>query len=155
MAKGLCGLYALQFTLFDYVTKVGNDTLIFTPKCLVEHVQDKLPDIPHWVYGSLTMDCNLCDPEKKEDDQACLLPLVGPVYMSRELSCMSQDLAMYVTNALLLPNNRPSSVTIPLHEDVSLSNYVFSIGDNVQILDIPKQRILHKWKLTAERKYFD
>jgi hypothetical protein len=132
--------YASQFTDFDYIAKVDDDTLIFTPNFL-EYVQDKLPDIPHRLYAGVTMDRNSCDPEKKED-HACPLPLVGPVYMSGELSFMSRDLALYITDSSLLPNNRRSAITLQSHEDVSLSNYVFSIGDDVRILDIPKDRVL-------------
>jgi hypothetical protein len=145
--------YASEFSDFDYIAKVDDDTMVFTPNFL-EYMQEKLPRIPSRVYGGFTMDRNSCDPKEKSD-HPCPLPLVGEVYMSGELSFMSRDLALYITNTTTLPNSRRKAITIGSHEDVSLSNYVFSIGQAVEIIDIPKDRVLRKWKLTAEPKFVD
>lgn len=99
------------------------------------------------------MDHNSCDPNAQNEDHACPLPLVGDVYMSGELSFMSRDLALYMTNTTLLPPKRRADITIRSHEDVSLSNYVISIGTNVTIVEIPRALVLRKWKLTAEPKW--
>jgi hypothetical protein len=95
------------------------------------------------------MDRNSCDSDDEESDHPCPLPLVGEVYMSGELSFISQDLALYITNTTMLPSSRRKPITTGSHEDVSLSNYVFSIGEDVEIIDIPKDRVLRNEGLCA------
>jgi hypothetical protein len=120
---------------FDYITKVDSDTLLFAPAFL-EDFAATLPTHPIRVYGGLPYDKNYCDPNEK-DDHPCPLPLVGDMYMSGELSFMSPDLADFITSSKC----DRKAITIS-HEDVSLSNYVFSHPLPVHVVKVEQDQIL-------------
>ena len=76
------------------------------------------------VYGGIEFPATNCV-ENFTFDHPCPLPLSGPSYMSGELNFVSVDLATYIAS-----NDCPREIwTIP-HEDVSLSNYVYSYTHN-------------------------
>jgi len=76
------------------------------------------------VYGGIEFPPTNCV-ENFTFDHPCPLPLSGPSYMSGELNFVSVDLATYVAS-----DDCPREQwTIP-HEDVSLSNYVYSYINN-------------------------
>ncbi|KAG7338820.1 hypothetical protein IV203_012740 [Nitzschia inconspicua] len=68
-------------------------------------------------------------------DHPCPLPLVGRSYMSGELNFMSMDLAAYIAS----PYCPRARLTIP-HEDVSLSNYVYSYLNNTKYWKYQQQQ---------------
>jgi hypothetical protein len=139
--------YASEFRQFDYIAKVDDDTLLF-PQNLLDYLYDELPSKPYRVHGGLAMNASSCDPNIQED-HACPLPLVGDVYMSGEFTFMSRDLAAYISNTTLLPEARRRSITLKSHEDISLSNYVFSVDEPVEVIDISKNRILRSERFFA------
>eukprot|EP00529_Nitzschia_sp_RCC80_P001018 CAMPEP_0113484942 /NCGR_PEP_ID=MMETSP0014_2-20120614/24226_1 /TAXON_ID=2857 /ORGANISM="Nitzschia sp." /LENGTH=545 /DNA_ID=CAMNT_0000378569 /DNA_START=371 /DNA_END=2006 /DNA_ORIENTATION=- /assembly_acc=CAM_ASM_000159 len=114
----------------DYVAKVDSDLLLFTPNFMewVEtehrrlHGEQNVP--PRQSYGGTEFPSTNCELNATFDHD-CPLPLVGRSYMSGELNFMSVDLARYIVS-----NHCPrEELTIP-HEDVSLSNYVYSYQNN-------------------------
>jgi Galactosyltransferase len=123
-------LVGQEFPEIDYAVKADSDTLVFTPNFL-ENLEMR-----HWkllnerknlkterIYGGVKYFKTFCG--KNEKHHACPLPLVGDTYMSGELNFMSMDLARYIAS-----NECPrDNITIP-HEDVSLSNYVYSYTNN-------------------------
>jgi hypothetical protein len=66
--------------------------------------------------------------------------------MSGELHFMSVDLARYIASDEC-PRNR---VTIPTQEDGSISNYVFSHPESVNVVRIPASKTLITRELDAE-----
>jgi hypothetical protein len=126
-------LVGLEFPEIDYAVKADSDTLVFTPNFL-ENLE-----LRHWkvlnsrkelkterIYGGVKYPKTYCG--KNEKHHACPLPLVGDTYMSGELNFMSMDLARYIASDSCPRDN----ITIP-HEDVSLSNYVYSYTNNPKI----------------------
>jgi hypothetical protein len=131
----------------DYVVKVDSDLLLFTPNFLDwiessheqiqqrrrQHHHRQVDDLtllddppPLRVYGGVEFPNTNCELNATYDHD-CPLPLVGRSYMSGELNFMSMDLAQYIVSKYC---PRPT-LTIP-HEDVSLSNYVYSYETNTQ-----------------------
>ncbi|KAG7343269.1 hypothetical protein IV203_021214 [Nitzschia inconspicua] len=122
-----------EFPEIDYAVKLDSDTLVFTPNFL-ENLEFR-----HWkllnernnlkterIYGGVKYPKSYCG--KDEKHHACPLPLVGDTYMSGELNFMSMDLARYIAS----PACPRENITIP-HEDVSLSNYVYSYTNNQKL----------------------
>jgi hypothetical protein len=127
-------LFGQEFPEIDYAVKVDSDTLVFTPNFL-ENLEMR-----HWktlnstnklkterIYGGVKYPKTYCGQNEKH--HVCPLPLVGDTYMSGELSFMSMDLARYIASDAC-PRD---SITIP-HEDVSLSNYVYSYTNNPKVV---------------------
>jgi len=126
----------------DYIFKVDSDLLLMTPhffdwfdgvhkeqqKRLQEQTIDSHPSSSvgpiRRVYGGVEFPATNCA-VNYTFDHPCPLPLSGPSYMSGELNFCSVDLATYISS-----NDCPRDQwTIP-HEDVSLSNYVYSYQNN-------------------------
>jgi hypothetical protein len=126
---------------FDYIAKVDSDTLLLTP-AFFNHVANNLRPLPHneRVYAGLPFYKDSCNPNIT-DDHPCPLPLVGNVYMSGELSFMSPALASFITS----PQCDRKAVTIS-HEDVSISNYVYSHPQDVTTVMIRKDQVLRNLK---------
>jgi hypothetical protein len=146
----------------EYVFKVDSDLLLFTPHFIhwfegVHGEQQQLqgiklpqqqlettksssggggllpstPALVRRVYGGIEFPPTFCD-KNFTFDHPCPLPLSGPSYMSGELNFLSVDLAIYIAS-----DDCPRDQwTIP-HEDVSLSNYVYSYTNNTTY---PKKR---------------
>ncbi|KAL3924805.1 MAG: hypothetical protein SGILL_000815 [Bacillariaceae sp.] len=130
-----------EFPEIDYAAKVDSDLLLFTPN-FFDYMQEqhdaltatttttsttttKKRMVVTQVYGGVEFPATNCV-VNFTFDHACPLPLVGPSYMSGELNFMSMDLARYIVS-----DDCPrEELTIP-HEDVSLSNYVYSYTTNV------------------------
>ena len=125
-----------EFPEIDYAAKVDSDLLLFTPNFLeymeeqeqqhetrkgaTTHSNSRLTQ----TYGGIEFPATNCV-VNYTFDHPCPLPLVGPSYMSGELNFMSMDLARYIVS-----DDCPrEELTIP-HEDVSLSNYVYSYTNN-------------------------
>eukprot|EP00529_Nitzschia_sp_RCC80_P013205 CAMPEP_0113456078 /NCGR_PEP_ID=MMETSP0014_2-20120614/8701_1 /TAXON_ID=2857 /ORGANISM="Nitzschia sp." /LENGTH=586 /DNA_ID=CAMNT_0000347519 /DNA_START=210 /DNA_END=1967 /DNA_ORIENTATION=+ /assembly_acc=CAM_ASM_000159 len=114
----------------DYVAKVDSDLLLFTPNFMewieTEHrrLHGEQHSPPRQTYGGIEFPSTNCELNATYDHD-CPLPLVGRSYMSGELNFMSVDLARYIVSKHC-PRN---TLTIP-HEDVSLSNYVYSYKNN-------------------------
>jgi hypothetical protein len=154
-------LVGQEFPEIDYAVKVDSDTLVFTPNFL-ENLE-----LRHWkilnsrknlkterIYGGVKYPKTYCG--KNETHHACPLPLVGDTYMSGELSFMSMDLARYIASDACPREN----ITIP-HEDVSLSNYVYSYTNNTLItpnttdtnidrIFVPRERVLLTFNQSAD-----
>ena len=126
-------------TNIEYVFKVDSDLILLTPHFFrwFNGVHDEhkrsLPKsrnnnlrtpLTQRLYGGIEFPATNCV-ENFTFDHPCPLPLIGPSYMSGELNFMSVDLATYITSDDC-PRNQ---WTIP-HEDVSLSNYVYSYTNN-------------------------
>ncbi|OEU19567.1 hypothetical protein FRACYDRAFT_235625 [Fragilariopsis cylindrus CCMP1102] len=79
---------------------------------------------PELIYGGIEFPATNCIINYTFDHE-CPLPLSGRSYMSGELNFVSIDLAIYITSDLC-PRD---SWTIP-HEDVSISNYIYSYQNN-------------------------
>jgi hypothetical protein len=137
----------------EYVFKVDSDLILLTPHFFhwfegVHGEQQKLqgiklpqqqfettksssnsllpspPDLVRRVYGGIEFPPTNCV-ENFTFDHPCPLPLSGPSYMSGELNFVSVELATYIAS-----DDCPRDQwTIP-HEDVSLSNYVYSYTNN-------------------------
>jgi len=138
----------------EYVFKVDSDLILFTPHFFhwfegVHGEQQQLqgiklpqqqfettkssggggllpstPALVHRVYGGIEFPSTNCV-KNFTFDHPCPLPLSGPSYMSGELNFVSVDLAIYIAS-----DDCPRDQwTIP-HEDVSLSNYVYSYTNN-------------------------
>jgi hypothetical protein len=139
-------LVGLEYPEIDYAVKADSDTLVFTPNFL-EHLEIRHMDVlsrvhPHVtsekkdnrkdlpterVYGGVKFPKTYCG--KAETHHPCPLPLIGDTYMSGELSFMSMDLARFIASEACPRAN----VTLP-HEDVSLSNYVYSYTNNSKVI---------------------
>jgi hypothetical protein len=147
--------YASQSTQFDYIATVQDDTFVFLSNFL-DFAQTNLTKAPTRVFGGITFDKHTCDRKaSRKDHQTCPLPLVGEVYMGGELTFMSRDLALHITDASLLPSYRRRNVTIDAREDISISNYVFSTDEPVEVIDIPKNQVLRKWKLSLQDTWLE
>eukprot|EP00536_Pseudo-nitzschia_multiseries_P017232 jgi/Psemu1/292922/fgenesh1_pg.1444_\ len=126
----------------DYIFKVDSDLLLLTPHFFdwfdgVHKEQQKLVEEQTMnshprstgegirrVYGGIEFPATNCV-VNHTFDHACPLPLSGPSYMSGELNFCSVDLATYISS-----DDCPREQwTIP-HEDVSLSNYIYSYQNN-------------------------
>ena len=131
----------------EYIFKVDSDLMLLTPHFLrwfdgvhteqqlqqglsptkatrKDKQQGSLAPLVKHVYGGIEFPATNCV-ENFTFDHPCPLPLSGPSYMSGELNFMSVDLATYVAS-----DDCPRDQwTIP-HEDVSLSNYVYSYTNN-------------------------
>jgi hypothetical protein len=120
-------LVGQEFPEIDYAAKVDSDLLLFTPNFLEymaeRHTAKNYPI--RQTYGGVEFPATNCV-VNYTFDHACPLPLVGPSYMSGELNFLSMDLAKYIASDAC-PRK---ALTIP-HEDVSLSNYVYSYETNV------------------------
>jgi hypothetical protein len=136
-------LVANEFPFLDYIVKVDSDTLVLMPNFL-KYMED-LPKRPQRVYGGLPFLSDSCDLSLQDHDHPCPLPLVGDIYMSGELNFMSVDLARYITSKDC-PRDK---VTIATHEDVSLSNYVFSHPDKIEVVKVPNTKVLITRSLDA------
>jgi hypothetical protein len=141
-------LVGREYPEIDYAAKVDSDLLLLTPnffdyiekqhQSIVGRRQRTTPrkDLSSQqqqqhesttitrVYGGVEFPDTNCE-LNNTFDHPCPLPLVGRSYMSGELNFMSMDLARYIASDDC-PRER---VTIP-HEDVSLSNYVYSYTSN-------------------------
>ncbi len=124
-----------DFPKIDYIFKVDSDLMLLTPHFFrwfyrVHEKQQKTksgtlpsPRVER-VYGGIEFPATNCV-ENFTFDHSCPLPLSGPSYMSGELNFVSVDLATYIAS-----DDCPREKwTIP-HEDVSLSNYVYSYTNN-------------------------
>jgi hypothetical protein len=154
-------LVGREFPSIDYVAKVDSDTMVFTPNFLetmqirhekilpLVHGLDQnqnnnnglstspLPFATERIYGGVRYPKTFCG--MNETHHPCPLPLVGDSYMSGELNFMSMDLAAYVVS-----DDCPrDSITLP-HEDVSLSNYVYSYTNNSKVIHKIQQRQQHQ-----------
>lgn len=138
-------LVAEEFDFLEYIAKVDSDTLVFTPNFL-QYMDEHLPPNPQRVHGGIPFLNTSCDLDAINHDHACPLPLVGDVYMSGELNFMSVDLANYITSKDCPRDN----VTLATHEDVSLSNYVFTSPQKVQVVAVPGTALLITRELDAE-----
>jgi hypothetical protein len=138
-------LVAEEFDFIEYIAKVDTDTLVFTPNFL-QYMEQHLPSSPQRVHGGTPFLNTSCDLGAINHDHPCPLPLVGDVYMSGELNFMSVDLARYITSKDCPRDN----VTIATHEDVSLSNYVFSHPQEIHVVEVPGTKILITRGLDAE-----
>mmetsp|Transcript_25849 Transcript_25849/g.61242 ORF Transcript_25849/g.61242 Transcript_25849/m.61242 type:complete len:777 (+) Transcript_25849:2560-4890(+) len=176
---------ARQPYTIDYIAKVDSDLLLFTPSFLgfmhEKHVeilnkqqkhQQRQQDrpqssvistqVPSFVYGGIEFPATNCKPDDVdkhttkhggESDHPCPLPLVGPSYMSGELNFMSVDLASYIT----CDRCPRSNITIRQHEDVSMSNYVYSFlhqqdepsSAAIEVVSIDPSKILRTMDSTA------
>ena len=135
----------------DYVAKIDSDLLLFTPNFMEwieiehlrlhgeelriaqeeqdedgEHILSQRYVPPSLTYGGTEFPSTNCEMNATFDHD-CPLPLVGRSYMSGELNFMSVDLARYIVSKYC-PR---SKLTIP-HEDVSVSNYVYSYQNNTR-----------------------
>ena len=132
-------------TVIDYIFKVDSDLLLFTPNFFdwFEHEHTKrreqqqqqqqqqhptttaTPQIPSAasIYGGIEFPATNCV-VNYTFDHPCPLPLRGRSYMSGELNFMTPTLATYIASQ----HCPRQQWTIP-HEDVSLSNYVYSYED--------------------------
>lgn len=140
------GLVGREYPEIDYAVKADSDTLVFTP-IFLEHLEMRhrrvLSQIyPHVgsvddtnnhgnltterVYGGVKFPKTYCG--KAETHHPCPLPLIGDTYMSGELNFMSMDLARFIASDACPRNN----VTLP-HEDVSISNYVYSYSNHSRV----------------------
>jgi Galactosyltransferase len=128
-------LVAREYPSLDYAAKVDSDLLLFPPNFL-QYMQEEHIDafksssssspVVQRTYGGVEFPATNCVVNMTKD-HPCPLPLAGPSYMSGELNFMTMDLATYIVS-----NDCPRTKwTIP-HEDVSLSNYVYSYVDNAQ-----------------------
>jgi hypothetical protein len=126
-------LVGREYPEIDFAAKVDSDLLLFTPNFL-EYMEDihrnqqtkrqSLTTVR--TYGGVEFPDTNCV-INQTFDHACPLPLVGPSYMSGELNFMTMDLARYIVS-----DDCPrDELTIP-HEDVSLSNYVYSFVNNTK-----------------------
>jgi hypothetical protein len=129
----LAALVGEEFPEIDYAVKADSDTLVFTPNFLenleMRHrrvMDQRQRNSTERIYGGIKYPRTFCG--KHETHHSCPLPLVGDTYMSGELSFMSMDLAKYIASDACPRDN----VTIP-HEDVSLSNYVYSYTNNTRL----------------------
>ncbi len=124
------------FPKIEYVFKVDSDLMLLTPNFFrwfygVHREQQtakrgalQSDSIVERVYGGIEFPATNCV-ENFTFDHPCPLPLSGRSYMSGELNFMSVDLATYIAS-----DSCPRDEwTIP-HEDVSLSNYVYSYTNN-------------------------
>jgi hypothetical protein len=147
----LAALIGKEFPEIDYVAKVDSDLLLFTPTFLKyigeEHriVAIGNSELKHvtttggnanllrtrGVYGGVEFPATKCIIPNRtagvDDGHECPLKLVGRSYMSGEMNFLSMDLAQYIVS-----DECPrKQLTLP-HEDVSLSNYVYSYINNTQ-----------------------
>jgi len=124
------------FPKIEYAFKVDSDLMLLTPNFFRwfygVHQERQTPNksalqsnsLVEKVYGGIEFPATNCV-ENFTFDHPCPLPLSGPSYMSGELNFMSVDLATYIAS-----DDCPRDEwTIP-HEDVSLSNYVYSYTNN-------------------------
>jgi hypothetical protein len=142
-----------EYPGIDYAAKVDSDLLLFTPTFLKymeeEHriatssrtrltERKKQRDgqssttggsaVPtRRIYGGVEFPSTKCTDDGKEHDHACPFQLVGRSYMSGEMNFVSMDLAKYIASEAC-PRKQ---LTLP-HEDVSLSNYVYSYVNNTK-----------------------
>ena len=132
----------------EYIFKVDSDLMLLTPHFLqwfngvhaeqrkqqgltptkatlsIDKRKARVPPLVKQVYGGIEFEATNCV-ANFTFDHPCPLPLSGPSYMSGELNFMSVDLATYITS-----DDCPRDQwTIP-HEDVSLSNYVYTYTNN-------------------------
>jgi hypothetical protein len=144
-------LVGQEFPEIDYTVKADSDTLVFTPNFLEDL------ELRHWkilnsrkepkterIYGGVKFLNTSCG--KNEKHHACPLPLVGDSYMSGELNFMSMDLARYIASDACPRDN----ITIP-HEDVSLSNYVYSYTSNPKVTAITSDTNIDRIFVHQER----
>jgi len=122
----------------EYIFKVDSDLILFTPHFFrwfedahdqqqrKQGIRPKGKRLVRRVYGGIEFPPTNCV-VNYTFDHPCPLPLSGPSYMSGELNFVSVDLATYITS-----DECPREKwTIP-HEDVSLSNYIYSYIANHQ-----------------------
>ena len=136
-----------EYPEIDFVAKVDSDLLLFTPN-FMDFVNDTYQELAGWqkakakqhrgstvsssqrrivrTYGGVEFPATNCL-VNETFDHPCPLPLAGPSYMSGELNFMSMDLAAYIVSE----DCPRDEWTIP-HEDVSLSNYVYSFQNNTR-----------------------
>ncbi|KAG7373718.1 galactosyltransferase [Nitzschia inconspicua] len=137
-----------EFPQLDYAAKVDSDLLLFTPNFLhfmqqqqqqqsqqqsQQHTTTSTSTTIQRTYGGVEFPAINCLINQTWD-HPCPLPLVGRSYMSGELNFMSMDLAAYIAS----PHCPHASLTIP-HEDVSLSNYVYSYLNNTKYWQYQQQ----------------
>jgi hypothetical protein len=126
-----------KFPNIEYVFKVDSDLMLLTPNFFkwfegvhseqqkrTEDTTNRPLSPARRVYGGIEFPSTNCV-ENFTFDHPCPLPLSGPSYMSGELNFVSVDLATYIAS-----DDCPREKwTIP-HEDVSISNYVYSYTNN-------------------------
>ena len=126
-------LVGREYPEIDFAAKVDSDLLLLTPNFLQymediyrkQQTKDQSPKTVR-TYGGVEFPSTNCV-INQTFDHPCPLPLVGPSYMSGELNFMTMDLARYIVS-----DDCPrDELTIP-HEDVSLSNYVYSFVNNTR-----------------------
>lgn len=142
-----------EYPEIDYAAKVDSDLLLFTPTFLkyigeehriatssrTRHLeQEQLGSQSHgtdgnpipttWgVYGGVEFPATKCTINETGHNHTCPLQLVGRSYMSGEMNFLSMDLAKYIVSEAC-PRTQ---LTLP-HEDVSISNYVYSYSNNTK-----------------------
>ncbi|KAL3904606.1 MAG: hypothetical protein SGILL_010002, partial [Bacillariaceae sp.] len=150
-------LVGQEFPEIDYAVKADSDTLVFTPNFL-EHLemrhqrvldqrrqqQQQQSTVTERIYGGIKYPKTFCG--KHETHHSCPLPLVGDTYMSGEFSFMSMDLAKYIASDACPRED----VTIP-HEDVSLSNYVYSYTNNTRLSPTVSNTTIDRIFINQER----
>ncbi len=132
----------------EYIFKVDSDLMLLTPHFLnwfngvhaeqqmqqglsptkaTQRTDQRQPSpapLVKQVYGGIEFEATNCV-VNFTFDHPCPLPLSGPSYMSGELNFMSVDLATYIAS-----DDCPRDQWIIPHEDVSLSNYVYTYTNN-------------------------
>lgn len=152
-------IYEYNFTYFDYITKINDDTLVFLPQFLNyiskpinddnknsknhdnnekgdndDTKQTWLPTQPNnvRVYGGVPYDKHSCNSKMKNNFAypLCPLPLIGTIYMDGAFYWMSPDLAHFISSSSI--DRKYYQIG---HEDVDIGNYVHLYPSTVIVSD--------------------